>query len=397
MKSYIKSIFAALVILSSNNIILGKIPSLEEEYYNVTKGRKERKIQRALSEKLISWLSDANESAGVECDKLADSLLSLKEPGVSSYFVAAQIAWLREKSEKAIAILEDVINKYPDQMAPTMHVPVKIVGRFWIGTIARQAGDIAKAKNVYEIILKMLESPENIEGLDDKGGVVMICNLYLAEIESLHLKRNDLALTRLEAIERVKKPDGQLGAGYDIYKGWAIYRRIEISKGKAQGTQQLIAYPEIMDAPLLAVSQLSISGITGDPLIGCCSGPDRQVDIVIDTFINRAVKKTISPIDWSLVTLMYGVGNQVEGQRAQKENLHPEAENHYLEAEKYYSALFEEDSFFSPVAGIYLAKCKKEQRKTAEADNLLEQVKAKYPGYESAVTELKESWKKETP
>jgi TolA-binding protein len=49
------------------------------------------------------------------------------------------------------------------------------------------------------------------------------------------------------------------------------------------------------------------------------------------------------------------------------------------------------------VAGIFLAGCKKAQDKTAEADSILEQVKVKYPGYESLVAKLKESWNKRTP
>jgi len=52
MKICIGLITAGLMILISNNIVLGAIrPSFEED---VRKGREERKIQRALSEKLIS-------------------------------------------------------------------------------------------------------------------------------------------------------------------------------------------------------------------------------------------------------------------------------------------------------------------------------------------------------
>jgi len=354
------------------------------------------RIKKALSEAVISWLSDANDSAAVECERLADSLLSLEEPGVSSYFIAAQVANLREKPDKAITILEDVINNHPDENAPIgIVLPVKIVGRFWIGTIARHSGDMTKAKNVYEMVLTMLQSPENIEGLEGKGNMMMRCNLYLAEIESLHLKRNDLALARLEAIERIKKPAGQLSAGYDIhdiYKGWAKYQHMRMSKGKDQAAQQLVEYQGMTAAaPLMAVTQLKLCGIS--QIIGYYRPEHLRAGIIDRALLDR-FRNTISPIDWSLVTLVYGFGHQGEGQRAQKEELHPEAEKHYLEAEKYYSELFEDDSFFSPVAGIYLAHIKKVQGKTVEAESVLEQVRAKYPGYDSAVAELKESWNK---
>jgi tetratricopeptide (TPR) repeat protein len=208
---------------------------------------------------------------------------------------------------------------------------------------------------------------------------VKLSNLYLAEIESLHLKRKDLALTRLEAIERIKKPAGQLDAGYDIYKSWAAYQHTKISRGKIEAARQLVAYPEILSAHFLAVTQLDLSGIAGDPLIGC-AGSDRRIDIVIDTLIARIIKNTASPIDKSLTRLGYGYAQQYK--------------KNFAEAEKHYSALLEDDSFFSPVAGLYLAKVKKAKGDTAQAEATLEKVKTQYPGYKSEVIKVKESWKK---
>lgn len=116
MRTCIKLIAAGLMILISNNIVLGMIrPSVEEEREYVRKGQKEWEIKRALSGKLISWLSDANDVAGEECDRLVVSLLALPEPSIEAYFIAAQVAWLREKPKKAIVILEDAIRKYPDE------------------------------------------------------------------------------------------------------------------------------------------------------------------------------------------------------------------------------------------------------------------------------------------
>jgi tetratricopeptide (TPR) repeat protein len=345
---------------------------------NREEGRQERKICRDLCKAVISWLSDANDSAAVECDRLADSLLDIEEPGIRSYFIAAQAARLRQKPEKAISILEEVIKKHPDETAPIgIHVPVKIVGHLWIAAIAKQSGDMAKAKNVYETILTMLESPKKIEGLEDKGGLMMICNLYLAEIESLHLKRNDLALARLEAIERIKKPAGQLGAGYDIYKGWAAYQHTKMSKGRIQAAQHLIAHPEMISASLLALTQLDLCGLIGAPLNGL--GNDKRINVVAHTLVDQVVQNAISPIDMSLARLGYGFDQQYKGNLAK--------------AEKYYSALLDEDTFFSPVAGIYLAIVKKAKGKTAEAEAILERVKTRYPGYKSVADKVKESWK----
>lgn len=376
MKAHVKLICAGLLILAGAGFASGtnESPVVNQDMSTMF-------FRKALSEMVISWLTDGNDLAGAECDRLADSLLSLEEPDVSSYFIAAQVAWLREKPKKAIAILEDAIRKYPDERAP-IPSPVRIVGRFWIGTIARYSGDMAKAKNVYETLLTIIARPGYIEGLDDKGGVMMICNLYLAEIESLHLKRNDLALARLEAIERIKKPAGQLVVGYDIYKGWAAYEHIRITKGKSQATQQLIMYPE-MDFALMraAEGQLMLCGISGS-LLAYYPLSDKR-DVIERALFDRVIKSAVSPIDRSLARLIYGNAYQDKAC--------------FAEAEEYYSALFEEDSYFSPVAGLGLAQCKKAQDKTIEAESILEQVRIKYPGYDSAVTKLKESWEKETP
>jgi tetratricopeptide (TPR) repeat protein len=383
MKTGIKLIFVGLMILISNNIVLGMIiPSVEEEREYVRKGQKEWEIKRALSGKLISWLSDANDVAGKECDRLVDSLLTLPEPTIEAYFVAAQATYIRGKPQQAISILEDLISKHPNKPAEVEQLPVRVVARFWIGTIARHSGDMTKAKSVYETILKYLR------GREGENSLAMICNLYLAEIESKHMKRDDLALARFEAIQQIKTPEGQLGAGYDIYKGWARYQHTLISKGKAQTTQELVAFSEIMSAPLLAGAQLKLCGIS--PVFGYYSHEQMSLEgnIIARTLFDRFRNKTISPIDWSLVTLIYGFGYEGEVHFTQKKK-------YYLKAEKYYSELFDDDSFFSPIGGIYLAQCKKAQDKTVKAESILEKVRAKYPGYESAVTEIRESWKKE--
>jgi len=374
MRTYIKLIFAGLVIVAGSRFAAGTNQSGASN--QETRLQKHR-IKEALGKKVISWLSDANDSAAVECERLADSLLAQAEPDVWSYYIAAQVAYLRGKPDKAILILEDVISKHPDKKSAVMAFPVRIVARFWIATIAKQSGDITKAENAYKAILEKLK---NLKGLRGKEGLTMICNLYLAEIESLHLKRNDRALAKLEAIERIKKPAGHWGIQYELYKGWAAYQHIRISKGRSQAAQELVSYPE--HALLLVATQLKLVGIIAVPLAGCC-GRDKRADLIGKTFFDRAIQSTTSSIDRSLVRLFYGYVY--------------EANKNFGEAERHYSALFEGDSYFSPVAGLYLARCKKAQDKTIEADSILEQVRTKYPGYDSAVTEVKESWNKSTP
>ena len=350
---------------------------------NWEKGRQQRRIQTELSAKLISWLSDANGLAGEQCDRLVDSLLALPEPSIKAHFIAAQATYIRGKPHKAISILEDLLSKNPDRPSGVMQFPVRVMARFWIGTIARHSGDMTKAKQVCQTIL------ESLEGVRGKNNLTMICNLYLAEIESLHLKRNDVALAGLETIQQIKKPAGHWGVQYEVYKDWAAYEYTRISEGKDQAARQLAPYPAMESGLPVAGTQLKLCGIMS--VIGLYRPEHIRAGIISRTLLER-FRNRISPIDWSLTTFVCGFGHHGEGQRAQKEGLYPEAEKHYLEAEKYYSELFEDDSFFSPVAGFYLAHRKKAQGKTAEANDILRQVRAKYPGYDAAVAEIQESW-----
>jgi len=372
MRTYVKLLFTTLVFVACSCAASANQSRPE----NREKGRQERKMCRNLSKTVISWLSDANDSAAVECDRLADLLLSLEEPGIRSYFIAAQVARLRQKPDKAIAIIEDAISKHPDETAPIgLVVPVRIGARFWAGTIARQSGDMAKAKYIYETILEDLNGLEKLEG---REGIAAMCNLYLAEIEFQHFKRKDRALARLNAIQRIEKPPGPLGEGYDIfYGGWAAYQTTRISRGKVQANQRLIGNPEIISgAPLMAAGELLLSGIAGEPL----ASSGRGMNVVTEVIVNRTIKNSASEIDRSLVRLGYGFDQQYKGNLAK--------------AEKYYSALLEEDTFFSPVAGLYLAKVKKAKGNTTEAEATLERVKKQYPGYKSEAAKVEESWKK---
>jgi tetratricopeptide (TPR) repeat protein len=387
MKTGIKLIYAGLLILAGVGFAYGtnELPVVNQDI-ELQKYR----IENALGEAVVSWLSDANESAGVECERLVDSLLALPEPSIKAYFVAAQATYLRGKPQKAILILEDLISKHPNKPAEVMQFPVSIVSRFWIGTIARHSGDMTKAKSVYETIRK------NLRGREGENSLAMICNLYLAEIESKHMKRDDLALARLEEIKQLEKPAGHWGEQYEVYKAWTMYEHTRISKGKAQAAHELIRYEEAAISPMVAAAH---HGLCGMRRVIDYSRPEHlRSGIIGRALLDSFRNDTISPIDWSLVTLVYGVsylGEAQQAQHAQKEELRLEARKHYLEAEKYCSELFDDDSFFSPIAGIYLARCKKAQGKTVEAESILEKVKTKYPGYDSTVTELRESWKKE--
>ncbi|HUS71891.1 MAG TPA: tetratricopeptide repeat protein [Sedimentisphaerales bacterium] len=355
MRTFIRVFCAIIVILAGAISGCGKnqqCPGSPET------SREEFEIKRGLDDGLR-----------VECDLLADSLLKREGPSVDDGLAAAQLASICERPNRAISILEGVINRDGDEKVNVVlgwHIPVKILGHLWIGTIARQAGDVAKAKNAYKTTLKDIEDVEVI----GEESLAAICHLYLAEIEAEHLKRPDRALRYLRAIGHVESPEGNK---VDLYKDWALYQHARISKGKDHAAKQLSYSGETPNPALFAVIHLYVSGVIPSRL-GEYIRPEKQ-ELFAKAFFDRAMVRTKGSVDTRMLRLVYG-------KRCE------ETES-FNEAEKHYSALFEDESYFSPLAGILLAKCKSQQGKIADTDEILQKVIDKYPGYESFVAEFK--------
>ena len=331
-------------------------------------------LRKEIAKATAAWLRDQNEPGRLEADQLIDLLLEQDELSIESYFIAAQSANLCENYQKAISILQDVIEKHPEEKAPGLDLPVKIVGRFWLATVAKQSRDIDKAKSIYESVLKDMKTLEIKQG---GKSIAMICNLYLAEIES-EQQNKDVALARLRSVKQPKLPtQGEWVMLYNVYVDWATY---EINKRiqKEEAVAALRADKETMGVALMvAVHHVSLSGIDSGPLSDYIL--DETEEILLDAIYNRAIDNGASKIDKNLSRLVAGYLKA----RAKK----------YTEAEKYFFDLYEGSSYFSPIGGISLARCKSMQNEAAEADGILEQVRARYPGYDSAVTEVRKSWK----
>lgn len=336
------------------------------------------KIEINIAKATVAWLQKQNKSDRLEATQQIDLLLEQDELGVKSSFVAAQAANLCGDSQKAISILEDVISKHPEDKAPDMNLPVKIMGRFWVATIAKQSNDIPKAKSNYDLILE--EATGKIEG---KEMLDTICNLYLSEIASEHLRKKNKALAKLEKAKQTKRPTPQDWAElYDFYSDWIGYEINKNTQGASEANKKLITDPKKMEMGYMAaMHQLSVVGLTDLPLSDYIQ--DDTSAILLSKIIEKTIKSKASPIDKDMMQLIAGYLKE----RAKK----------YTEAEKYYSDLYKENSFFSPIAGIALARCMKANNKNAEADKILKELKTKYPGYSSVADKLKKNPKSSAP
>ncbi len=338
----------------------------------------ELKLLKELADAATAWVSKGDQSSKVEVDRLIDLLLAQPNPSVRAYFASAKIANLCGQPDKAISILEDVVAKHGGEDAPTSIVaPINLVAYHWIGRIARHSGNTARAISAYETIL---QNSKNLEGINQIGHVVS-CKLYLAEIALDNLKDKDLAVRRLDeivqAIESIDKD--KKGEEWDLFQDWVKYQRSVIKDGKIRARQQLAGgdRKELGTAFMTAASQLSLTGVAASSL-GLRTTNRQDREILSAASIRRVAENGRSRIDTSLARLVAGeICVKMEKS---------------AEAEKHYSALFQEDSYFSPMGGIGLARCKKARGKADEANEVLEQVEARYPGYGPAVQKLKKSW-----
>ncbi len=357
-------------------------PNMVEENWTaeelLTLGR-ELHILEELGDAAAAWVSKGEQSSKVEVDRLIDLLLAQPNPSVEAYFASAKIANLCGLPDKAISILEDVVAKHGSEDGAGFAEPINLVAYHWIGSIARHSGNTARAIRAYGTIL---QNSKNLEGINQVGHEVP-CKLYLAEIAVEKLKDKDLAMRTLdevvrtiESIDKDKKTEE-----WDLLLDWAKYQRSIIKDGKIRARQQLAGgdSKKMEMAFMTAVTQLASTDVLAEGSSALYMGDNENAgEILSAASIRRVTENGRSRIDTSLARLAAGGAYEMEKS---------------TEAEKHYSALFEEDSYFSPMGGIGLARCKKARGKADEANEVLEQVETRYPGYGPAVQKLKKSWK----
>ena len=336
---------------------------------------KESELRRDLSKSVISWLSENNEAAGKSCEEYANQLLNLENPRINSYLAAAQSFYLRNNNERAISILEDIAAKYPDKISEQGgNMPVKIHANLLIAKISKESGNYDKALAAYQ-------KAQDSVNLDNNFGLLKgICILYMCEIEQLQSKDPNIILKRLEKVQDIEPPQNEHFKDSiviaDIEKSWAKYEYTKIAKGKEESHRQLLEDNIQVDPLTWKIVFYSLAAANG-----------------MDNFY----------VIWSreLSPETYLVGNAVWNRSLQgKSSIDKMTANimkaewliqrkNYKEAADIYSSMYEEDMYFSPVAGLALAGCKQKMGREKEAEDMIEQVKAKYPKYDSIANSFK--------
>lgn len=320
------------------------------------------RLRSDLCKRMTLWLEQGDANDAAECDRLIDKLLVLEKNTIPAYLAAAQAANLRGRPRQAISILEALVSKYPDHDAEVMHVPVKVLAPLWMGTYAKQAGDMGRASNAYEQVLKSLKE---LSGPDKtmQNALTALCALYLAEIDTTHFKNTARALARLDGVARDQGETAPNRMAFRFLRDWVTYRRQVLSGGESQAVIQWPDAKTLGSACVEAATLLRFAGITDVPL--SYSG-GQEVIILFHTMAQRAIAGRASQIDVSLVRLGSAYDYHHKGV-ADK-------------ASEYYSALLEEGSFLSPVAGAALYRMRNDQGKGDQAKELLKTLRTKYPG-----------------
>jgi tetratricopeptide (TPR) repeat protein len=325
-----------------------------------------------LCKRMTLWLEQGDANDAAECDRLIDRLLVLEKNTIPAYLAAAQAANLRGRPNQAISILESLVSKYPEHDAEVMHVPVKVLAPLWMGTYAKQAGDMAKANNAYEQVLKSLKELSDPDKTM-QNALTALCALYLAEIDATHFKNTARAQARLDSVARDQGETAPNRMAFTFLRNWVTYRRQMLSGGEAQAVIQWPDAKTMGSACVEAAALVRFAGITDVPL---SDSGGHEVIILFHTMAQRAIAGRASPVDVSLVRLVSAYDYHHKGV--------------VDKASECYSALLEEDSFLSPVAGAALYGMQKDQGKENQARELLQTLRAKYPGCSPAWDEVEQ-------
>jgi tetratricopeptide (TPR) repeat protein len=314
------------------------------------------------------WLDTQSEADGVECDKLADKLMADYKDNLAAYVVASELANLRGNKDKAIELMRLAVEKFPVTRTIDGRVklpkgidarlPLPLFAHLHIAAYAKQAGDLATARQEYE---KAIEELADIQQ-EEKNVTTAICHLYIAEIDVAQTGKTDALSQRIKLIRELTPPvisdeERQLfpdsDTPFEIIVKWADYQLVKKTQG-AEASYSKCKQPDDEVFGMFIESHLVSSGLNGGQL-----GP--KVGNVIK---QRVIDHSESELDKDTVLLFRG--HVYEHQKD------------YTAAEKYYNILLQEESFLSPSGGAGLVRCKKLQGKDAEAEAIKKQLKLKY-------------------
>lgn len=282
----------------------------------------------------------------------------------SARIALAQTSFLLGRKRHAIEILEQAVTDYPRETPPNLKLPLRIVGRMWIGTYARHIGDVSRAEKAYASAIKQIDadSPEPMPAL-----LKEVCYLYLAEIESEFRNRSERSIQYLRAIESTP-PAKNARQEYHLqfYRRWANHQIKILEPGDSEaGAINPIAPAEYGARWLAIAMHCTICGMGDNADLTTAYSDAGQ--LFFEWPLEISMEGTASQVDWSVACFQMGYF-------LQKRRL-------FKRAEEYYSRLFSSKVFLAPDAGLCLAHTQKALKEDEAAKDTLRQVAARFPEF----------------
>lgn len=280
----------------------------------------------------------------------------------SGYMIAAKYAWLMDRPAMAIGLLEEVSTKHgsePEPAALGTGATLDVVCNSWIASIARQSGDVHRARTACATLLTKLK--------DDPGSAARfrMILLYRAELEFSVCDDVESATASLREAAQKKLPDD---ASYrevnEMFQNWATFEELKI-QGKQNDADAAMKPTRFKreNIGLLGIDQLTFMGIFAEPRTGMYDDPGKVLaskDIAL-------VMEGNSEIDRTLVRLTLASDYQHR--------------KDYMAAGKLYAAVFQDHTFFSPEAGLMMAACQSLAGQAADVEATLKKVEERFPAY----------------
>lgn len=336
---------------------------------DLQKNRSNSSLREKMKSTFWTWANSDWPAHGLDCDAAIREFIESGPSEPRSYFLAAQIAFLRNQYDMAISILEFGIGKDPDAASPVGQLSVATAGRLWIATIQRYAGDTAKAIETYDKLKTSLDPnrPEDVL-------VSAICSLYVWEMANTPKGGCKCRLEELEEIIAAK-PITSYGSSdpLRLYRQWATFFYVRETQGPKLAS---VVVPPLEPSILLAIGHLTVCGL--HPAVLDPSGPHLQV--LEKRLVKRVFESPGNGIDKELYRAMLGYLKVTEKNDAG--------------AEEHFTALYQDENFLSPWAGLLLAETNRRLGKQAEAQTLIEQIKSRHPVYSTEIDKMKAKWNK---
>ncbi|MBI5093943.1 MAG: hypothetical protein HZB26_16070 [Candidatus Hydrogenedentes bacterium] len=327
-----------------------------------------RQLCEQMGHALGKYVVDGSNEEGVKCDQLIDTILARQDLTSDHLQAVAQVARMRKQPQKAISAIERALAQYPDAKFPMLAMPGRIVGQCWIASIARQNGDLQRARTAYEAVMQ--DAYTRGEGEENRGFRILVSLLqadcFVASGDA------DKARQTLRTVPSTRSP-------YASPVEWTDFYQENLEKGSEQARQARRQTPILRSLSLpMAEAILIQNGVGMAPILLTYGDASHDHEVLLYA-VRQAAGSKQSGIEGEAARYFLGM-----------EYLNKT--NDFAKAKGYFEALSKSDSFFAPEAGLRLLECTKKEQKAknvaVDTASLVQELKARFPGYAPAIDEV---------